>query len=97
MQRWKFSRKFKIEAVKLVRERGVSVAQVGPGPGGSRERAAQMGEGVRLGPHAGLSGHGQMKPEQQEIERQRRICWLNLKSFGPKFSDRSAAIEISYA
>ncbi len=37
MQRRKFSREFKIEAVKLVRERGVSVAQVGPGPGGSRD------------------------------------------------------------
>jgi transposase len=29
MQRRKFSREFKIEAVKLVRERGVSVAQAG--------------------------------------------------------------------
>ena len=29
MQRRKFSRKFEIEAVKLVRERGVTVAQAG--------------------------------------------------------------------
>ncbi|MBB4373479.1 transposase [Bradyrhizobium sp. cir1] len=29
MKRRRFSRKFKIEAVKLVRERGVSVAQAG--------------------------------------------------------------------
>ena len=29
MQRRKFSREFKLEAVKLVRERGVSVAQAG--------------------------------------------------------------------
>ena len=29
MQRRRFSREFKIEAVKLVRERGVSVAQAG--------------------------------------------------------------------
>jgi hypothetical protein len=29
MQRRKFSREFKVEAVRLVRERGVSVAQVG--------------------------------------------------------------------
>ncbi|MGY3440021.1 hypothetical protein ACVW17_000022 [Bradyrhizobium sp. USDA 4473] len=27
MKRWKFSREFKTEAVKLVRERGVSVAR----------------------------------------------------------------------
>ena len=30
MQRRKFSREFKIEAVKLVRERGLSMAQAGP-------------------------------------------------------------------
>ena len=30
MQRRKFSREFKVEAVKLVRERGVSVAQARP-------------------------------------------------------------------
>jgi transposase len=30
MRRWKFSREFKIEAVKLVRERGVSAAQAAP-------------------------------------------------------------------
>ena len=29
MQRRKFSREYKIEAIKLVRERGVSVAQAG--------------------------------------------------------------------
>ena len=32
MRRRKFSREFKVEAVKLVRERGVSAAQAGPGP-----------------------------------------------------------------
>ena len=31
MQRRKFSREFKVEAVRLVRERGVSVAQAGSG------------------------------------------------------------------
>lgn len=31
MQRRKFSREFKLEAVRLVRERGVSVAQVSTG------------------------------------------------------------------
>lgn len=29
MQRWKFSREFKLEAERLVRERGVSVVQAG--------------------------------------------------------------------
>jgi transposase len=31
-----------------------------------------MGEGVRLRPGASFPSHGQMKPEQQEIERLRR-------------------------
>ena len=31
-----------------------------------------MGEGVRLRTRSGFPGHGQMKPEQLEIERLRR-------------------------
>ena len=31
-----------------------------------------MGEGIRLYPVQAFPGHGQMKPEQQEIERLRR-------------------------
>ena len=31
-----------------------------------------MGEGVRLDPSQAFPGHGQMKPEQLEIERLRR-------------------------
>src|SRR5262245_48518150 len=72
MKRRKFSREFKIEAVKLVRERGVSVAQAG--------RDLDLHENVlRKGikefgsdPTQAFPGHGQMKPEQQEIERLRR-------------------------
>ncbi len=70
MKRRKFSREFKIEAVKLVRERGVSVAQAG--------RDLDVHENVLRkwvkcsNPAQAFPGHGQMKPEQQEIERLRR-------------------------
>ena len=48
MQRRKFSREFKIEAIKLVRERGVSVAQAGRDLGAHENVLRKRGEGVRL-------------------------------------------------
>jgi transposase len=41
MQRRKFSREFKVEGVKLVRERGVSVAQAGRDPTSFDNRICQ--------------------------------------------------------
>ena len=72
MQRRKFSREFKLEAVKLVRERGVSVSQAA--------RDLDLHENVLrrwvreqvADPGAAFPGHGVMKPEHQEIERLRR-------------------------
>jgi transposase len=72
MQRRKFSREFKVEAVKLVRERGVSVAQA--------VRDLDVHENVlrkwvrdhEADPGSAFPGHGVMKAEQQEIERLRR-------------------------
>jgi transposase len=67
MQRRKFSREFKLEAVKLVRERGVSVSQAA--------RDLDLHENVlrkAADPGSAFPGHGVMKPEQQEIERLRR-------------------------
>ncbi len=72
MQRRKFSREFKLEAVRLVRERGVSVAQAA--------RDLEVHENVlrkwvrefAADPRDAFPGHGQMKPEQLEIERLRR-------------------------
>ena len=72
MERRKFSREFKFEAVKLVRDRGVSVAQA------ARDldvHSNVLRKGVReavSGPGSAFPGHGTMKPEQQEIERLRR-------------------------
>ena len=68
MRRRKFSREFKIEAVKLVRERGVSVAQAGRDLDVHENVIKEFGSD----PAQAFPGHGQMKPEQLEIERLRR-------------------------
>ncbi len=72
MQRRRFTREFKVEAVRLVRERRVSVSQAARDLDVHEKRAAQVGQGVWLRSRSSLPGHGQMKPEQLEIERLRR-------------------------
>lgn len=72
MGRRLFSREFKLEAVRLVRGRGVSVVQA--------SRDLDVGENVlrrwvkefSLDPAQAFPGQGQLKPEQQEIDRLRR-------------------------
>ena len=72
MERRKFSREFKLEAVKLVSERGVGFAQaardldlhVNVLRKWVREQAAD--------PRQAFPGKGQMRPEQLEIEKLRR-------------------------
>ena len=72
MERRQHSREFKIEAVRLVKERRVSVAQA--------SRDLNIHENLlrtwvkRFEADAGhaFPGHGVMKPEQAEIERLRR-------------------------
>jgi len=67
MKRRKFSREFKIEAVKLVTERGVAVAQAA--------RDLEVAESVLRrwmreqveAPHSAFPGNGQMRAEQAEI------------------------------
>lgn len=72
MARRQFSREFKLEAVRLVKERGVSVVQA--------SRDLDVGENVlrrwikelTAYPGQAFPGQGQVKPEQQEIDRLRR-------------------------
>ncbi len=72
MRRRRFAREFKVEAVKLVREHGLSVAQ------GARDLDIHenlLRKWVKeFGSDAVQSfpDHGQMEPEQLEIERLRR-------------------------
>jgi len=72
MGRRRVTRECKVAAVMLVRERGVAVMQAA--------RALNVHENVlwkwvkefAADPQQAFPGHGQMKPEQLEIERLRR-------------------------
>ena len=72
MERRKFTREFKIEAVKLIQERGVTVAHAARDLGvqGSVLRR-WVQESAADAPQA-FPGQRQMKPEQAELARLRR-------------------------
>ncbi len=72
MQRRRFSREFKVEAVRLVKERGVSVAQAARDLDLHENVLRKWVKEFGADPAHSFPGHGQMKPEQQEIERLRR-------------------------
>src|SRR4029079_16558311 len=72
MQRRKFSREFKVEAVKLVRERGVSAAQDARDLDVHENVLRKWVEEFDSDPVQAFPAQGQMKPEQLEIERLRR-------------------------
>ncbi len=71
MQRRKFEREFKVEAVRLVRERGVSVAQAARVLD-VHETMLQRWVKQAADPHHAFPGQSQMKPEQIEIDRLRK-------------------------
>jgi transposase len=72
MARRQYTREFKLEAVRLIKDRGVSVVQA--------TRDLDIGEGVLRrwvrevegDPQQAFPGQGQLKPEQLELERLRR-------------------------
>ena len=72
MRRRKFGREFKIEAVRLVKERGVSVAQAARDLDVHENVLRNWVKAFAAGPAQAFPGQGQMKPEQLEIERLRR-------------------------
>ncbi len=72
MQRRKFSREYKLEAVKLVNERGVAVAQAARDLDVHENMLRKWIREHGSDPVQSFPGHGQMKPEQLEIERLRR-------------------------
>jgi len=72
MERRRFSREFKLEAVKLVRERGVSVAQAARDLDLHENLLRKWVKDFAADPQHAFPGLGQMKPEQLEIERLRR-------------------------
>src|ERR1700752_658419 len=72
MERRKFTREFKLEAVRLIKERGVSYVQASQDLG---VHVSQLRDWVKKfadAPEHAFPGHGQMKPEQLEIARLKR-------------------------
>ena len=59
MGRRQFTREFTVEAVRLFRDRGVSLAQAPLWSRRSREPVAEVGQGFRGRPSAGVSRSGQ--------------------------------------
>ncbi len=72
MERRKFTREFKLEAVRLIKDRGVSYVQASQD---LNVHVSQLREWVKKlagDPQHAFPGHGQMKPEQLEIARLKR-------------------------
>ena len=65
-------REFKVEAVRLVRDRGVSVAQASRDLDVHENVLRKWVKEFGSDPKQAFPGHGQQKPEQLEIERLRR-------------------------
>jgi transposase len=72
MQRRQFGREFKLEAVRLVREGGVSVAQAARDLDVHENVLRKWVKEFAGDPQHAFPGQGQMKPEQLELERLRR-------------------------
>jgi transposase len=72
MERRKFTREFKLEAVKLIKERGVAVAQASRDLGVHGTVLRNWVKAFADDPQHSFPGHGQMKPEQLEIARLKR-------------------------
>jgi transposase len=72
MRRRKFSREFKLEAVRLVKDRGVAVAQAARDLDLHENVLRKWVRDAISDPQHAFPGHGHMKPEQQEIDRLRK-------------------------
>ena len=72
MERRKFTREFKLEAVRLIRDRGVAYVQASQD---LNVHVSQLRDWVKKysdDPQHAFPGQGQMKPEQLEIAQLRR-------------------------
>ena len=72
MQRRKFGREFKVEAVRLIKERGVAVAQAARDLDVHQNVLRKWVKELSADPAQAFPGAGQMKPDQLEIDRLRR-------------------------
>ena len=72
MGRRTFTKEFKVEAVRLVRDRGVSIAQAARDLDLHENVIRKWLKDFDADPGQAFPGHGNMKPEQAEIERLKR-------------------------
>jgi len=72
MERWKFPREFKLEAVRLIKPRGVSYAQASQDLSVHVSQLRSWVKAFAVDPAKAFPGQGQMKPEQAEIARLKR-------------------------
>jgi transposase len=72
MGRRVFGREFKLEAIKLIKERGVAVAQAARDLDVAESVLRRWVREEGVDPQHSFPGHGQVKPEQQEIIQLRR-------------------------
>src|SRR5664280_3663590 len=72
MERRKFTREFKLEAVRLIRDRGVSYAQAEQDLSVHQSQLRSWVKAFADDPQYAFPGQGQMKPEQLEIARLKR-------------------------
>jgi len=72
MERRKFTREFKLEAVRLIKDRGVSYTQAAQDLGVHQTQLRGWVKLLADDPQHAFPGHGQMKPEQLEIARLKR-------------------------
>jgi transposase len=72
MGRRVFSREFKLEAVKLVKERGVAVREAARDLDVHENVLRKWVRDVAADSQQAFPGHGQMKPDQLEVARLRK-------------------------
>jgi transposase-like protein len=79
MERRKFTREFELEAVRLIKERGVSYAQASQDLSVHQSQLRTWVKASADDPQHAFPGRGQMKPEQLEIAQLKREV-LKLKA-----------------
>ena len=86
MERRKFTREFKLEAVRLIKDRGVSYVQASQDLGVHTSQLRDWVKKLADDPQHAFPGQGQMKPEQLEIarlngQRPLRPCFIETTSW----------------
>lgn len=72
MTRRRFTREFKLEAVRLIREQGISVAQASRDLDIHENVLRKWARAYEADPANAFPGAGQMKPEQAEVAALKR-------------------------